>query len=112
PPVEADDLPLEGAALDREQADVEVAAVTPHCEHDAAEAVPPGDHGELVAAPRTELGKVRVQRMVVMARVVRSLAEHRAQLGGAALGGPAAGVAGPGRRRGGGRGRGTPAARS
>jgi hypothetical protein len=92
-PVEAHDRPLERTALDREPAEIEVAVVPPHRKQEPAEAVRHGDHRALVAAAGTERREVRGQGMGRMARVVRGLAAHGAQLGGAALGDPAGGWA-------------------
>ena len=92
-PLQAHDLAFEWAALHGEFGDVEVAAVAQHGEHDPTEAVSDRHHRHLVAAARSQLGEVWLEGVVGTARLVRRFAEHRAQLGGAALGDPAVGVA-------------------
>src|SRR5262249_17989544 len=85
-PVAADDGALERALLHIALPDLEVPAVSQHRERDAGEAVGDRDGRHLVSALSAQFGEVWMERMGRTARVVRGLAEHRAQLGRPALG--------------------------
>ena len=84
---------FEIALLDAGAAHAEVRTVAQHGEQDAAEPMGHGYHRGLVTAPCANPGEVRVQGMGGAARMMCRLAQHGAQLGRAALGDVAVGVA-------------------
>jgi hypothetical protein len=63
---------------------------------DPTEAMGHGDDRHLVASARAQRHEVRMERMRGPPRVVRGLAEHRRELGGAALGDVPMPIPGPG----------------
>jgi len=76
----------ERALLDAEPRRLELSAVAKQGVQQTTQAASDRDDGDLVSAPRTQLGEVRVERMGRAVGVMRGLAEHRAEFGRPALG--------------------------
>ncbi|HKA60012.1 MAG TPA: hypothetical protein VKD28_15430 [Gemmatimonadales bacterium] len=68
------------AFLDADACGIEIRPVAQHGKQDPAEPVGHRDDGGFVPAPHRDPRKVRIERVGRAVRVVRRLAQHRAQL--------------------------------